>query len=250
MRGRLFAVALVGAALALSAGGAWAQLLADGLRDVLPPAADKPVSYWTPAALKNALMEEPIRGGTLPRGFGVNHIESRRPTRSERAAGMTYRVDVVLSGPYKLQSLSYRMYDTIEAAAAAGDNKTLADTAVTLTSETLAAPMMIALPSNRAGRCARVRSAAFADLVFMRCHAAYAGLPVVVSGTIGTADASLTDSAGVVDMQRLEIEKQTPTALLRTGLAQLDALTANDPTGERAYTRDNVDDGEIAPAPR
>lgn len=246
---RLFAVlaafALASAPLALRA-----QTGTDGLRDaIIAETPRPPASFWTPSALRTILIDEPIAGGTLPRGFAVRRIESRKPTQSERDAGMAYRVDVVLNGPYPSQTLSYRIYDTVESAAAAADNKTLSDDAVTLTSESLAAPMLIALPNGRVGRCARVRSAAFADLVFMRCYGAFAGLPVVVGGSVGAPDNTLTDPNGNVDLQRLDLEKVTPAALLRAGLSQLDAFLADDPNGHGAYIRDHMQNAATTPAP-
>ncbi|HVY04237.1 MAG TPA: hypothetical protein VG983_11325 [Caulobacterales bacterium] len=224
------------------AAGALAQTPGDDLRDAQRPdfaaSTPRPYSLWTPAALRTALLEGPLRAGGLPRGFAVRGMEVRLPSAPERAVGMAYRIDVILNGPARSQSITFRLYDTPDAARAAVLDKTLGDRGVTLTRESLETPMIPNGGAGYGGACARVRSAAFSDLVFMRCQRTVLDLPVIVSGAVGDGDYSLTDAAGTVDFAALQKEMAAPAALMATAAAQIEVLVAADPDGEKAYMHD------------
>ena len=231
---------------------AMAQMPGEDLRDAQRPdfaaTTPRPYSFWTPAALRTALLDGPLRAGGLPKGFAVRTVEVRLPSVPERAIGMAYRIDVILNGPARSQSITFRLYDTPDAARAAVMDKTLGDRGVTLTGESLATPM---IPNGGAGMgatCARVRSASFADLVFMRCQRTVLDLPVIVSGALGIGDYSLTNAAGEVNLVALQKEMAGPASLMATAAAQIELLVAADPDGEKAYMRDMFKTAPSKPA--
>lgn len=226
------------AVCAAFAASAMAQTPGEGLRDQIRPdysaTTPRPFSLWTPSALRTALLDGPLRAGGLPSGFAVQTAEVRIPSPAERAVGLAYRIDVLLNGPARAQSITFRLYDTPEAARIAVADKTLGDRGVTLTRESLDQAMTLA----NGGACARVRSASFSDLVFMRCYRTVLDLPVIVSGAIGLGDYSLTDAQGAINIVALDEEMKPAAALMAAAALQVEALVAADPDGQKAYVRE------------